>query len=68
MDLVSNYAANTAANFTSQGLISYTKAHTTDGRMKMGWQETSMAIDILEHRQRYLAGPDLKRFAEDLTL
>jgi hypothetical protein len=63
-----SYAANTAAKLTGHGIIDYTRARTTKGRMKMGWKEAETAIETLRSRQKYLEGSDLKRFAEDLTL
>ena len=68
MDFATGYAANTAAKLTGHGIISYTKAYTTNGRMKRGWDDASIAIDTLDDRQKYLEGPDLKIFAERLTL
>jgi hypothetical protein len=66
-EFATSYAANTAAKLTGQGIIKYAKAYTTNGRMKKGWEEASIAIDTLENRQRYFEGSDLKIFAEDLT-
>lgn len=68
MDFATSYAANTAAKLTGQGIISSAKAYTTNGRMKKGWKEATIAIDTLENRQKYLEGPDLKEFADQLTL
>jgi hypothetical protein len=67
MGFLTSYAANTAAN-GSQGIISYAKAYTTNGRMKQGWKEASIALEALEKHQKYLEAPDLKLFAERLTL